>query len=102
MPTILRKGGFKVIIYYNDHLPYHVHVVKAGGEAKITLGGENECPEWLSVSGMNDKDAIKALEIVQVHKLELLEKWYEYHGQQDFERERAKGKTCEGKDSRSR
>jgi hypothetical protein len=81
MPTVLKKDGFKVRIYPNDHLPAHVHVFKAGGEAKINLLGENGCPEFISVtSGMSDRDAIKALEIIAANVLELLEKWKEYHG----------------------
>lgn len=80
MPTVLTKDGFKVRIYPNDHLPAHVHVFKASGEAKINLLGENGCPEFISVSsGMSDRDAIKALEIVVANQLELLEKWKEYH-----------------------
>ena len=62
MPTVLTKNGFKVRIYLNDHLPAHVHVFKAGGEAKINLRGENGYPEFISVSlGMSDRDAIKAM-----------------------------------------
>ena len=81
MPTVFTKDGFKVRVYPNDHLPAHVHVFKAGGEAKINLLGENGCPEFISVtSGMSDRDAIKALEIVAANVLELLEKWKEYHG----------------------
>lgn len=65
----------------SDHLPAHVHVFKAGGEAKINLLGENGCPEFISVSlGMSDRNAIKALEIIAANQLELLEKWKEYHG----------------------
>jgi len=35
MPTVLKKDGFR--IYPNDHLPAHVHVFKAGREAKNKL-----------------------------------------------------------------
>ncbi|WHZ20694.1 MAG: hypothetical protein OJF55_002843 [Rhodanobacteraceae bacterium] len=27
MPTILRLGGLRVVIYPNDHRPAHVHVI---------------------------------------------------------------------------
>lgn len=81
MPTILRKGGFKVRIYLNDHIPAHVHVFKGGGEAKINIGDENLAPQWVWVSSeMTDKDAVKALQLVADHQLELLKKWREYHG----------------------
>ncbi len=42
MATVLRKDGFSVRIYTNDHLPSQVHVFKAGGEAKINLGDETQ------------------------------------------------------------
>lgn len=80
MPTVLRKDGFDVRIYPNDHLPAHVHVIKSGEEAKITLVGENGNPELIFVtSGMSRKDTKKALEIVTDNQLELFEKWQSYH-----------------------
>jgi hypothetical protein len=40
MPTILRLDGLRVVIYPNDHLPEHVHVIGAGVEAVFEL----HCP----------------------------------------------------------
>jgi len=40
MPTILRIGGLRVVIYPNDHRPAHVHVI-GHGEAVFILN----CPE---------------------------------------------------------
>jgi Domain of unknown function (DUF4160) len=40
MPTILRLSGLRVVIYPNDHLPKHVHVVGPSGEAVFELN----CP----------------------------------------------------------
>ncbi len=40
MPTVLRLGGLRVVIYPNDHRPAHVHVKGAGGEAVFIL----HCP----------------------------------------------------------
>jgi len=37
MPTILRQGGFDVMIFTNDHPPAHVHLFKAGAEAVLDL-----------------------------------------------------------------
>jgi len=51
MPTVLRKNGFRVVIYPNDHLPSHVHVLKRDGEVRIDLGDEETAPKLLSVSG---------------------------------------------------
>jgi hypothetical protein len=40
VPTVLRIDGLLVVIYPNDHLPAHVHVVGAGKEALFHLN----CP----------------------------------------------------------
>ena len=80
MPTVLRKDGFAVRIYFNDHLPPHVHVFKGGGQVRISLGSETERSQLVQIEAMSDKDAAKALEIVTEHRLELLEKWEEIHG----------------------
>lgn len=41
MPTILRIGSFRVVIYPNDHRPAHVHVIGGDGEAVFILN----CPD---------------------------------------------------------
>ena len=40
MPTVLRIGGLRVVIYSEDHRPAHVHVV-GEGEAVFVLN----CPD---------------------------------------------------------
>jgi hypothetical protein len=37
MPTVLRRDGFRVAIYPNDHRPAHVHVIGDGKEVAIDL-----------------------------------------------------------------
>jgi len=44
MPAVFRDAGFDFRIYTNDHGPSHVHVVKAGNEAVINLGGATTRP----------------------------------------------------------
>ena len=41
MPTVMRIGGVRVMIWPNDHRPAHVHVVSADGEAVFNLN----CPD---------------------------------------------------------
>ena len=41
MPTVLRIGGLRFVIWPNDHDPAHVHVFSAEAEAKIELGEPN-------------------------------------------------------------
>jgi hypothetical protein len=67
MPTIIRQDGFRIVIYPNDHLPTHVHIIKADGEVRIDLGsvtidpssGEELLipPSFMDVTGkISDKD----------------------------------------------
>jgi hypothetical protein len=41
MPTVLRLGGLRVVVYPNDHRPAHIHVLGRGGEAVFEL----RCPK---------------------------------------------------------
>lgn len=81
MPTVLRLDGFRVVIYPNDHLPSHIHVLKGSGEVRIDLGSEEIAPQLMSVLGdIRDKDVVSALYLVKEHQAELLAKWREIHG----------------------
>jgi hypothetical protein len=81
MPTILRKNGLRVVIYPNDHLPSHVHVIKGDGEVRINLGDEKTAPDLLSIIGkISDKNVAKALYLVKDNQFELLTKWREIRG----------------------
>lgn len=37
MPTVLRFGGLRVVVYFNDHRPAHVHVIGNEHEAVFEL-----------------------------------------------------------------
>jgi Domain of unknown function (DUF4160) len=41
MPTVLRIGSLRAVIYPNDHRPAHVHVIGQGREAVFDL----HCPK---------------------------------------------------------
>jgi hypothetical protein len=81
MPTVHREDGFNVIIYPNDHLPSHVHVIKGGGQVIIKLGSEIEPPSLSQVYGnISNKEVLKALKIVATHQLKLITAWRTIHG----------------------
>jgi hypothetical protein len=40
VPSVLRFGGLRVVVYPNDHDPAHVHVMGGGCEAVFNLN----CP----------------------------------------------------------
>ena len=81
MPTVLRQEGFRVVIYFNDHLPSHVHVFKGSGEVRINLGNGDTAPTLMSIFGdISDKDVARALYLVKEHQAELLAKWRNSRG----------------------
>ena len=80
MPTILRKNGFRVVIYFDDHLPAHVHVMNADSEVKIDLGSSANPPQIIQFNGKRG-DAVKALELVTAYQNDLLEAWRQIHGE---------------------
>lgn len=68
------------MIFPNDHTPSHVHCFKAEGEAVINIGYSAAAPAVREVKNMSAKDVKKALKIVAVNQLFLLDKWREIHG----------------------
>ncbi|MBW4460321.1 MAG: DUF4160 domain-containing protein [Nodosilinea sp. WJT8-NPBG4] len=80
MPTVLRKDGFDFRIYFDDHIPAHVHAFKSSGEVKISLGDLLTKPKVLAAYNMSNKEAKQALAIVLEHQTELLKRWVEMHG----------------------
>jgi hypothetical protein len=80
MPTVLRKDGFRIVIYPDDHLPSHVHVFSGESEVKINLGSEIDLAEIIEYRGKRNI-AIKALSLVIEHQRELLKAWRGIHGE---------------------
>lgn len=78
MPTILLERGFRVVIYLNDHPPPHVHVKKAGKQARVGL---------LSVelwdSDLTPGESRQAVAIVEANRDTLLASWREIYGDND-------------------
>ncbi len=56
MPTVLRLGGLRVVIYSSDHRPAHVHVIGPGGEAVFILHCPNGPPELRESYGFKRSD----------------------------------------------
>ncbi|MFI5311917.1 MAG: DUF4160 domain-containing protein [Gemmatimonadales bacterium] len=80
VPPVLRFGAYRFIIYSppRDHGPPHVHAVRAGREAVITLA-----PVSLrSVAGMRDVDVVTAVHVVERFRSVLLERWKRIHGEE--------------------
>lgn len=56
MPKVRELEGFRFIIYPDEHMPSHIHVIKAGEEVAIELGNENEPPDLRENRGMRTSD----------------------------------------------
>jgi hypothetical protein len=76
MPTVLLIDGFAFKIQTNDHIPPHVHVWKAGREAKLYL--DLVRPE--AGYTLSARDLARAAVIVQQHQAFLMAEWGKYHG----------------------
>ena len=76
MPTIFNEGGFRFMIYPDDHSPPHVHAIGAGCMIRIGL----EPLAILSSVGAKASDVRKAVEIAERRREELLAGWRKYHG----------------------
>ena len=80
MVTIYRSGGFRVVIFVNDHEPSHIHVF-GDGEAKIDLSGE--APHLVWADRMSKADVRRAMRMAAEHQQEFLKRWREIHGATD-------------------
>ena len=75
MPLIVRRDGFVIVIRTADHPPPHVHVQKAGTQAKIAL-----VPIAVVLDNMAPRDLIRAVRLVEAEVSVLLSRWEEIHG----------------------
>ena len=80
MPTVLRFGGLRVVVYPNDHRPAHVHVMGQGCEAVFVL---NTPPGHVTLRenyGFTRSD-LAGIERSLLAKLQtLLAEWEKIHG----------------------
>jgi hypothetical protein len=80
MPTVLRFGAFRVVIYPNDHRPAHVHVVGKGREVVFKLG----CPGGPAVVrenyGFSRSDVSLIKRVLLKTLAHLCSEWGRIHG----------------------
>ncbi len=80
MAEIWRQDGFVFHIYSDDHVPSHVHVLKAGDEALIYIGDKDTKPSVRENRGLKNKDVHRALKIAAEKQEVLLTGWEHIHG----------------------
>ena len=76
MVAVLRAPRLRVVIFVNDHLPAHVHVL-GDGEAKINLLEADGAPALVWADGMRRGDVRHAMRLVMEQQTFLLERWEE-------------------------
>jgi hypothetical protein len=79
MPTVLREGNLRVVIYTDDHPPPHVHVF-GDGETKIALFGGEGVAAVVRIVGADRRESRRALDIVREKRDYLIERWNGIHG----------------------
>lgn len=80
MPTVLRIGKLRVVIYPNDHRPAHVHVMGNGGEAVFKLHCPDGPPELRETYGY-DRAHVNAIAKALARELTgLCTDWRTLHG----------------------
>jgi hypothetical protein len=82
MPTVLRAGGFRVVIFLppREHAPPHVHVRSARGEVVIALAATGKPQTIRRVTGLRPSEVAEAFWVVEANTEFLLARWREYHG----------------------
>jgi hypothetical protein len=78
MVTVHRFESLRFVIYSNDHDPAHVHVLRAGCEAKVQLVGPT--PSILWQHGFSPAELRRIFEETQKERFRLLKRWKEIHG----------------------
>jgi hypothetical protein len=74
VPTVLREKGYRIGFYSSEpDEPAHVHVHKAGSEAKFWLTPLQLC--WNK--GFRDNELREIARILEAHETQLLEAWNE-------------------------
>ena len=81
MPNAARFGGFRVVIYPNDHRPAHVHVIGRGGEAVVNLGCPDGPVELREVYGLSRTEVARITDELQARLAELCADWKRIHGE---------------------
>jgi len=79
-PLVFRRDGFRVFFYSNEgdpREPVHVHVRKAGAEAKVRLQPE---PAIARSHGFSAREQSAILAMVREHRAEIERAWHEHFG----------------------
>ena len=74
MPELFRLFGLKFYFYSNEHLPVHVHVSNADGNAKFTI----DPVVLIENKGLKSKDVKLAESLIEENAQIIDARWHEY------------------------
>jgi hypothetical protein len=80
MPTVLTIFGLRVVVYFNDHAPAHVHVLGSNREAVFDLNCPQGPVRLRQNFGFSKNELVRIVLQVQNHVRELCRKWRQIHG----------------------
>ena len=80
MPTVLRFGGLRVVVYPNDHRPAHVHVIGQGHEAVFELNTSPGAVALRENYGFSRRDLAAIERKLIENPAMLLAEWEKIHG----------------------
>ncbi|KQT31287.1 hypothetical protein ASG29_15090 [Sphingomonas sp. Leaf412] len=80
MVVVHRAHGCRFIVYLDDHLPAHVHVVQGRDEAKIAIGLATEDPSVIWNRGLTAATLRRVMREMKAQQATLRAKWTEIHG----------------------
>ncbi|NQV80249.1 MAG: DUF4160 domain-containing protein [Alphaproteobacteria bacterium] len=80
MPTVMRIGGLRVVVYPNDHRPAHVHVIGDDCEAVFNLQCPGGPPRLRENYGFGAPQLSRIEEDLTAHLPDLCESWSTIHG----------------------
>ena len=81
MPTILRFGAFRVMIYTDDHAPPHVHVSDKGGLIVFVLDENNRTVSIREEYDVSKGDARLIADYLESNIVILMAAWRQLHGE---------------------
>ena len=79
MPTLLRIGHLRVVIYPNDHRPAHAHVVAPDRNAIFYLNCPDGPVSLRSSDGLSARQLKRIAAVLEPHVPELCAAWKGIH-----------------------
>ena len=80
MPTVNRIDGLRVVIYFNDHRPAHVHVLRSSDVAVFVLHCPEGPPELRENRGFKRAELSRIKDALAEELPRLCAEWRTMHG----------------------